>query len=125
MNYLRVNNLQLQPLEGIGRGLRGHERQIIVQEEFANESDDEMGIGESDVEFEDQLEKFKERLDHISKEATKKKAKLVPNVSKDWIRELQKILDNQYGFVSPKSGSSQFLPSQRDLLWLSKQQNSA
>lgn len=53
-----------------------------------DESDEEIQVCESDKEFEEALEKFKEKLDHISKEATKKRQKLVPNVSKDWIREL-------------------------------------
>ena len=113
MNYLRINKYQLNQTLGTEH----------MRDDFINESDEETRVCcESDVEFEDQLEKFKERLEHISKEANKKKAKLVPNVSKDWIRELQKILNNQYGFLSPRGGSG---PNQRDLLWLSKQQNSA
>ena len=49
-------------------------------------------VVESDKEFEEQLKIFKEKLDLISKEGTKQKRKLVPNVTKGWINQLKSVL---------------------------------
>lgn len=52
------------------------------------ESNNKPADYESDSEFEEQLNQFKERLENISKEATLKKRKLVPNINKGWIHHL-------------------------------------
>lgn len=57
MNYLRLNNLTLKQGEGLTK--KGHERQIMVHDDYVQDSDEEVPVGESDIEFEDQLEKFK------------------------------------------------------------------
>ena len=80
-----------------------------------NEPEDQQQQAQSDIEFEQELQKFKERLDNISREAEKKRSKLVPNISTSWINYLKQLLVKQgHGYTTPRHSDP------RAFLWLNK-----
>eukprot|EP00347_Sterkiella_histriomuscorum_P010269 403376945 len=82
-----------------------------------------------EIEFEKDLEQFRQRLESNSNNQTqRKKAKLRPNITTQWIEKLKQRLDSFYQCQSPKQQSSnqfEYGGLQAEGLWMKSYQRSA
>lgn len=106
MKYLRENNISIR-----GKHLVADSDQEDKLDPLDVSSDEikeeEASEAYTDTEFDLELQKFKERLETITKDSKLRfKEKLVPNISKVWLSHLKQLLLSQpTGYKSPRSSN--------------------